>query len=224
MFTFKCQCCGVKMGDFPPMEALTVQQGYVVFGDDQPSDLTHMQDVLFGTPFEGMSTGQFCTFCLIIIRKYPEMIAKRSSEILVELDYVSNHRVYNMRRSMVPKGVEMPMVYLIEGISWTQDWCPVPSCHTQVVYGDEETWEGRLYCDDHKGYVSLRNFLETMKRDYHERFWMHAAIYFGHDFHTCECKDCFNTEIEWWDIEREAHMEEYYCGGDPDHDDDEEAF
>ena len=64
---FSCYACGLKFSDgLPPIEALSIQQLGAV--GERP---TIQHDLLFGTKWEGLSTANFCAFCITVIRDFP---------------------------------------------------------------------------------------------------------------------------------------------------------
>lgn len=62
---FRCYSCGLVFRDgIPPLEALSIDQ----LGTGS-SEIHH--DLLYGTPYEGLSTFNFCMFCLTAIQDFP---------------------------------------------------------------------------------------------------------------------------------------------------------
>ena len=77
MFSFNCYSCGLKMGDLPPLEALSQAQSNTV-GDNSIVD----RDIFDGTSFEGMSPNSFCGFCITLFREFPEVMVMKGHDVV----------------------------------------------------------------------------------------------------------------------------------------------
>ncbi len=73
---FVCYTCGLLLRNgIPPMEALDQEQAACV---GEVRDMEQRYAMLEGTLYEGMSTYQFCGFCLTMIRDYPQAMFEKN--------------------------------------------------------------------------------------------------------------------------------------------------
>jgi hypothetical protein len=219
MFAFNCYSCGARLGDFPTIDALDDTQASVVgFEATFDQERVLKSQTLDDTQFAGMSAGSFCTFCLMVLDKFPHVTKLGDFSLHLEMapDRVDKNAWAN-RHMMIHlllgpyKLVEELESYLTLGIEYVQYTCAYPGCDEELCWNYPDRWKN-FTCHKHNyDMTALSGYYgETVYNRY-------LVAFMDHDFMECartdgpyesRCEPCWDLYLDHIEDMHEAYQEQ----------------
>lgn len=237
MFTTRCFCCGMLIHNgMPTLDMLTADQAMAVGTTDLEGSLK--RDVLRGTPFEGMSTGSFCEFCLVMIAEFPsvfdktnesptwtetkEMIEAISGQKAMDWEVESGPFVNRTMRLAMGKHIyrngdfSLAESLLTVGIEKDFIICGFPGCNEVIGFYNPRRAHPHNTCMAHQYRVTIgtlmgMEILHSIRQALSPD--PHIVTRIPQD--SCDCHPCQELSFEYWEIDYEEYQERVATGEEP---------